>query len=543
MAPRNPRTELATHDVTNQPPPLEDINLYTADAILQSCCAWSGAARHDVRLSEFGERTGSQEAREWGADANRNAPQFQPFDRYGQRIDEIAFHPAYHNLMTMGLEAGVSGAAWTADAAGHALHAALMVLMGQADYGVCCPMSMTYAAVPALRSETALAARWIPLATMPAYDPRVVPWTEKRAVTIGMAMTEKQGGSDIRANTTHAHPERDGTYRLVGHKWFCSAPMSDAFLTLAQAPGGLTCFLAPRWLDDGTRNPIEIQRLKDKLGDRSNASSEIEYRDASAWRVGDEGRGVRTIIEMVQFTRFDCVVGSATQMRHAAALALWHVQGRSAFQRRLIDQPLMRAVLADLALDIEGAFALAFRLAMALDRGDDPHEAALARIGLPLAKYLVTKRAPAVIAEAMECLGGAGYVEEAPLARIFRQSPVNAIWEGSGNVIALDVIRALSRDPHCAAALVTELANAGLAARAGIDVPAILAQPISEREARHAVEQLAMALTAAVLVRFGQPAAADGFLVRRMAGRSLTLGAGSGTIDESALIERLALSA
>jgi len=461
MAPLNPRTHLSTHDVVNQPAPLGDVNLYSHDPILTSCCAWSGATEHGARLTAFGARVGSQEVRERGTAANQNPPQFHPFDPYGRRIDEVHFHPAYHDLMTLGLEAGVSAAAWTADQAGHALHTALMILMGQADYGVCCPMSMTYAVVPALRVEPAVAAAWVPRATALRYDPRVIPSPDKSGATIGMAMTEKQGGSDVRANTTRALAQADGSYRLVGHKWFCSAPMSDAFLTLAQAEGGLTCFLAPRWRPDGTRNPIEIQRLKDKLGDRSNASAEIEYRDAYAQRVGDEGKGIRTIMEMVQLTRLDCIIGSATQMRHAARLAAWHVEGRAAFGRRLIDQPLMRAVLADLALDVEAAVGLAFRLAAALDRRNDPHEAALARVGLPLAKYIITKRAPTVVAEAMECLGGAGFVEESGLPRVFRQSPLNAIWEGSGNVIALDVVRALTRDPETREALVREIASGG----------------------------------------------------------------------------------
>jgi putative acyl-CoA dehydrogenase len=362
-----------------------------------------------------------------------------------------------------------------------------------------------------------------------------------------MAMTEKQGGSDVRANTTRAELQADGSYRLVGHKWFCSAPMSDAFLTLAYASGGLTCFLVPRWRADGERNEIEIQRLKDKLGDRSNASSEIEYRGASAMRVGEEGRGVRTIIEMVQLTRLDCVIGSATQMRQAASLAAWHAEGRSAFQRRLIDQPLMRAVLADLALDVEAAVALAFRLAHALDAAHNPHEAAIARIGLPLAKYLVTKRAPAVIAEAMECLGGAGYVEEGPLPRLFRQSPLNAIWEGSGNVIALDLLRALHREPEVCRALIAEMRDAasGDAAFAAVaeEVETLLSAPIADASSRRAVERLALAFAAATLRKYGHTAAADGFFVRRLGGASLTFGAGEAAIDQDALIARLALLA
>jgi putative acyl-CoA dehydrogenase len=411
--------------------------------------------------------------------------------------------------------------------------------MGEADYGVCCPMSMTYAVVPALRAEPIVAKEWVPRVITEAYDARFVPTAEKRAATMGMAMTEKQGGSDIRANTTRAARQSDGSYLLSGHKWFCSAPMSDAFLTLAYAEGGITCFLVPRWRPDGERNAMEIQRLKDKLGDRSNASSEIEYREAWAQRVGEEGRGVKTIIEMVALTRFDCIIGSATQMRQACSLAAWHVAGRTAFQKKLIDQPLMRAVLADLALDVEAAVALAFRLGMTLDRGDDPREAAMARIGLPLAKYLVTKRAPTVVAEAMECLGGAGYVEESAMPRLFRQSPLNAIWEGSGNVIALDMIRALGREPETREALLTDLREAGLADEA----EALLSGPVAERDARFAIERLALLLAAATLARHAPEAVSDAFVARRLTERSVTFGASRAAVDEDALIARLALKA
>jgi putative acyl-CoA dehydrogenase len=547
LAYRTPRTRLATHEVTNQPHPLEDVNLFTSDAILSSACDWSGAARYADRLTAFGARVGAAETQTLAVQANRTVPVFLPYDRFGQRIDEVEFHPAYHALMRLGLEAGVAGAAWNVPACGHALHAALLFLMGQADYGVCCPMSMSYAVVPALRVAPAVAAQWAPRVTAEVYDPRFIPASEKRGATMGMAMTEKQGGSDVRANTTRAEPQADGTYLLTGHKWFCSAPMSDAFLTLAYARGGLTCFLVPRWRADGERNDIEIQRLKDKLGDRSNASSEIEYRGAEAVRVGAEGRGVRTIIEMVQLTRLDCVIGSATQMRQAAALAAWHVAGRTAFQRRLIDQPVMRAVLADVALDVEASVALAFRLAQALDRADDPHEAAIARIGMPLAKYLVTKRVPAVVAEAMECFGGVGYVEETPLARLFRQSPLNAIWEGSGNVIALDLLRALARERPACDALIAELRDAA-AGDAGfgemaVEAEKLLSAPVPEAVARRAIERLALAFAAATLIRQGCNAVSDGFVTRRLRSASMTFGAGEGAIDEHTIIARVALAA
>ena len=543
MAHRRPRTQLATHEVFNQAEPLEDVNLFAADAILKSACVWSGAQAHHQRLSALGARVGAAETQAWAAQANRAPPVFQPYDRSGRRIDEVEFHPAYHQLMALGLESGVAGAAWNVADAGHALHAALLFLMGQADYGVCCPMSMTYAAVPALRAEPDVAAEWTPRITAEAYDPRFIPAPEKRGATMGMAMTEKQGGSDVRANTTKAARQADGSYLLTGHKWFCSAPMSDAFLTLAYAEGGLSCFLVPRWRPDGERNAIEIQRLKDKLGDRSNASSEIEYRQAWAQRVGEEGRGVRTIIEMVQLTRFDCVIGSAAQMRQAVALAAWHVGRRVAFQKKLIDQPLMRAVLADLAIDVEAAVALTFRLARALDAKDDAHEAALARIGLPLAKYLVTKRAPVVVAEAMECLGGAGYVEEGPMPRLFRQSPLNGIWEGSGNVVALDLLRALAREAGPREALLTELRDAasGGAVDMSAEAEAILGGDGAESDARRAAERLALNLAAAALLRHAPQAVADAFVSRRLRASSLTFGAGEGAIDVDQLMSRLTL--
>jgi len=548
MSPRRPRARLATHEVTNQPPPLEDVDLFSADPILQDACGWSGAMAHAPRLAELGARVGAAETQHWAVQAHRHPPTFVPFDRYGHRIDEVEFHPAYHRLMALGLGSGVSGAAWNVSEAGHALHAALMYLMGQADYGVCCPMSMTYAVVPSLRASADVAETWVPRVTAEDYDGRLVPAAEKRAATMGMAMTEKQGGSDIRANTTRATMQSDGSYRLVGHKWFCSAPMSDAFLTLAHVGDGLTCFLVPRWRPDGERNEIFIQRLKDKLGDRSNASSEIEYQGAWAARVGEEGRGVRTIIDMVQLTRFDCVIGAATQMRHAATWATWHARGRAAFGKTLIDQPLMRSVLADLAVDVEAAVALAFRIGQALDaagRGDT-QEAALSRIALPLAKYLTTKRVPAVVAEAMECMGGAGYVEESGMPRLFRQSPLNAIWEGSGNVIALDVARAFGREPATKDALLAELSSAAQGEpRLGAAVDearALLSEPLAPARARHAVERLALALAAATLVTRAPTPVADAFLVRRLAPGGLTFGATTTPIDEAALLDRSTLA-
>jgi len=545
-----PRAELATHTVYNQSEPLLGVNWFSGDAILSDAVRRAGGAVHVDRLSDFGARTGSEPVMEAGRLANENPPRFKPFDRYGHRVDEVEFHPAYHDLMTLGLEGGVSGAAWRADQAGHVLHAALLILHGHADAGTCCPLSMTYACVPALRHAD-WAGEWIEKATACAYDAQARPAALKSGVTIGMAMTEKQGGSDVRANETRATRIGDDEVLLTGHKWFCSAPMSDAFLTLAYEGEGeekaLSCFLAPRWRPDGTRNAIEIQRLKDKLGDKSNASSEIEYRGAWAKRVGDPGRGVRTIIEMVNHTRLDCLAGSAGLIRGAAAHAVWHCDRRTAFQRRLVDQPLMREVLAELSMEAEAALALAFDVAWSFDRAaEDPDAAAYARIATPLAKYWICKRAPAIAYEAMEAHGGAGYVEEHPLPRLFRQSPLNAIWEGSGNVIALDVLRALHKDARARAALHDRLLEArGVypALDVKIDaVEAMLKDGFSEGAARRFAETAALALTGAALVRSGVSAAADAFAQRRLSDCAISLGAGSGEIDEDALIERARLT-
>ncbi|MGP1275849.1 MAG: acyl-CoA dehydrogenase family protein [Caulobacterales bacterium] len=544
--PHAPRSQLRTHTVFNQSEPLSGLNLYEADHILCDAVRRNGGGMHDASLGSFGARVGSAEVLEWGRQANENPPKFKPFDRFGHRIDEVEFHPAYHQLMALGLGAGVSSAAWKADTAPHTLHSALLMLMGHADAGVCCPMSMTYACVPALR-HAPWAAGWVSGATAGQYDPAMKPMAQKSGLTIGMAMTEKQGGSDVRANETRAVSIGADEVELTGHKWFCSAPMSDAFLTLAYEGEGdaaaMSCFLVPRWRPDGTRNAIEIQRLKDKLGDRSNASSEIEYHGAYARRVGEPGRGVRTIIDMVNHTRLDCLAGSAGLIRTASFHAIWHADRRAAFQRRLIDQPLMREVLAELAMEAEAAMALGFRVARAFDRmATDPHEAALARILTPIAKYWICKRAPYLVYEAMEAHGGAGFVEESPLPRMFRQSPLNAIWEGSGNVIALDTLRALSRDPESREALVTHLEgarghNAALDALIG-RIDAALAGGIGEADARRFSEEAALALSAAALMEAGLDAAADAFIARRIASQSTTLGAGHGRIDTEKLIER-----
>jgi putative acyl-CoA dehydrogenase len=542
----HPRAELETHDVSNQPPPFEDVNLFATDAALKTGVDKNGGGAHAKHLSEFGARCGSAETTEWSRQANKNPPQLKSFDRYGHRLDEVEFHPAYHSLMALGLEAGVSSGAWNAKSAGHVLHSSLLYLMGQADGGVCCPMSMTYAVVPALRQAPDIAKEWAPRVTTPAYDPRFIPAADKRAATMGMAMTEKQGGSDIRANTTRATPIGGDEYELVGHKWFCSAPMCDAFLTLARTDAGVTCFLVPRWRPDRTRNAFHIMRLKDKLGDRSNASSEIEYHGAYARRVGEEGRGVRTIIDMVQHTRLDCVVGSASGMRAALAQAMWHTDHRSAFQKKLIDQPAMAMVLADLALETEAATALGFRLARAFDGAvNDEREAAFMRLATPIAKYWISKRQPGVAYEALECLGGAGYVEEGPMPRIFRASPLNAIWEGSGNVIALDILRAIGREPDSLAAVRAEI-TAAKGANTYLDRHITALErwfepgALNETTARAFAEDMALALESAALVQTAPDYVVDGFCKARLdpEHKSFIYGAMTAKIDARAIIDR-----
>ena len=545
MTPYRPLAELDTHEVTNQPPPLVDFNAYETDRAFKDAVLRAGGGAHRDRLAAFGTRVGHAETLEWSRLANENPPKLRSFDRYGHRMDEVEFHPAYHDLMRLGLEGGVSAAAWSTGEAGHTLHAALLYLMTQSDAGTVCPMSMTYAVVPALRAEPSVAAEWEPRVTAAKYDPRFLPASQKSGCTMGMAMTEKQGGSDVRANTTRAVPLGGGKYELTGHKWFCSAPMSDAFLTLAYAEEGMTCFLVPRWRPDGTRNGMRIMRLKDKLGDRSNASSEIEYHGALAQRVGPAGRGIKTIIDMVQGTRLDCITGSAAGMRAALTQALWHTAHRTAFQKRLVDQPAMQAVLADLCLETEAATALCFRVASAFDAAaDNPAEAAFARLATPIAKYWVCKRQPGLVYEALECLGGAGYVEEGPMPRLFRQSPLNAIWEGSGNVIALDVLRAVQREPEALEAVRAELA-AARGANDHLDAHLdrwerwFVKGAISEATARAFVEDTALALQAAAL-RGGPAEVLDGFCAIRLAseGRSLAYGAFTADIAAEKLIRR-----
>ena len=543
---RKALTALATHDVTNQPPPLAAVNLFESDAALRGAVEAGGGGAHHSRLAEFGERCGALRTREWARQANENPPRLKSFDRYGRRLDEVDFHPAYHRLMALGLSNGISGCAWSGEPAGHLLHGAMMFLMTQADAGVTCPMSMTYASVAALKAAPELADIWAPRVAAQDYDRRSVPAAEKKAATIGMAMTEKQGGSDVRGNTTRAEPASGGGYTLTGHKWFCSAPMSDAFLTLAQAPNGLTCFLAPRWRPDGERNAIRLMRLKDKLGDRSNASAEIEYHGAWAQRVGGEGRGVPTIIGMVQLTRYDCALGSAAGMRAALVRALWHAAHRRAFGKALIEHPAMEAVLADLVLESEAATALALRIGAGLDRAAESRRAAaFVRLATPVAKYWICKRQPGFVYEALECHGGAGYVEEGPMPRLFRQSPLNAIWEGSGNVIALDILRAAAREPDSVAAIAAELESASGhnahfdAHAAGIE-RSLGAGRLAGQGARGLARDLGLGLQGAALFSSAPGPVFDGFCAQRLdpARRGFLYGDLADAVDRKRLLER-----
>ena len=540
-----------THEVLNQPPPLTGYDV-SGDAAMLDALRREGAGWAEAEVREIGRRAGTAQAQDWGRLANENPPVLRTHDRFGHRVDEVEFHPAWHELMGVAIGAGLHAAPWRDTRPGaHVARAAKFYLWGRADAGHCCPVSMTYAIVPALRNAPALAARFEPLLASAAYDPGLRPPEGKRGLIAGMSMTEKQGGSDVRANTTRAVPVKGdgeaggGSYLLTGHKWFTSAPMSDVFLVLAQAPGGLSCFLLPRVLPDGTRNGMRLQRLKDKLGNRSNASAEVEYDDAVAWLVGEEGRGVAAIIEMVNMTRLDCVIGAATGMRAGAAQAAHHAAHRSAFGARLADQPLMANVLADLAVESEAATLVTFRLAGATDRAaaGDRQEAAFRRLALAATKYWVCKRAPAHAAEALECFGGNGYVEESGMPRLYREAPLQSIWEGSGNVSALDALRALARQPESADAFFAEVDQAAGADRrldaAITRLRAELRDP-AQAQARRLAEHLAVVLQGALLVRYGDPAVADAFAVSRLGG---DWGGAFGTlppgVDTGTIIKRI----
>jgi putative acyl-CoA dehydrogenase len=543
------RSSFATHDVANQPPPLEDYDAFTADRVLVEAVRREGGAGFEAELSALGARTASREVLDWGRLANENPPKLKPFDRFGHRIDEVEFHPAWHHLMHLAIAEGVHTSPWSEPRPGaHLARGVKMMLLTQAEAGHSCPISMTYAAVPALRATPDLGAEWEARTSSRDYDPELKPG--KRSAIFGMAMTEKQGGSDVRANTTRAESAgADGEYAITGHKWFCSAPMSDAFLVLAQADEGLSCFVMPRLLPDGTRNEFHIQRLKDKLGNRSNASSEVEFHGAWARLLGEPGRGVPTIIEMVNHTRLDCALGAAAGIRVATALAIHHASHRSAFGKLLVDQPLMSNVLADLAIESEAATLGAMRLARAYDEAAAGDENALRfkRIATAVLKYWLCKRAPMHAVEALECHGGNGYVEESGMPRLYREAPLASIWEGSGNVQCLDVLRALARDPGALELYFAEVETAaGADTRLDAFVASLRAElrefEAAEHRARRIVERLALALQGSLLVRFGLPASADAFCAARLAGDAgLAFGTLPAGVDARAIVERHAI--
>ncbi|WP_406404816.1 isovaleryl-CoA dehydrogenase [Streptomyces sp. NBC_00879] len=536
---------MTTHDVFNQVPELvghdtaEDLALL--DGLVREGAGWATEEVH-----RLGRLSGSAEAQEWGRLANEHPPVLRTHDRYGHRIDTVEFHPAWHELMRTAVTHGLHAAVWADDREGAHVARAAKFYTWRAEAGHGCPVSMTYAAIPALRQSPELAGQYEPLLSAGSYDFGLRAPLTKTGLLAGMSMTEKQGGSDVRANTTRAQPHADGSYRLTGHKWFTSAPMCDVFLTLAQAPEGLSCFLVPRVLPDGTLNPLRLMRLKDKLGNKSNASSEVEYENAVAWRVGDEGRGVRTIIEMVNMTRLDCVIGAASGMRQGVVTATHHAVHRQAFGKYLVDQPLMRNVLADLAVESEAATVLMLRLAGATDRSvrGDASETVFKRLALAVSKYWVCKRWPAHTAEALECLGGNGYVEESGMPRLFRESPLMSIWEGSGNVAALDVLRAMAKEPQAVEAFFTEVSAAtGADARLDDAVRRLRAELADlediEMRARRIVERMALVLQGSLLVRYGHPAVTDAFCASRLGGDwGHALGTLPSGVDLAAIIAR-----
>ncbi|MEG3079427.1 isovaleryl-CoA dehydrogenase [Halomonas sp. 5021] len=542
------KLQASTHQVENQPPSLENVNSYTTDRALQEGVKREGGT-DDTALKTFGQWAGSSDAIALGFDANRHSPQLVTHDRQGHRVDLIEFHPAYHQLMKTAVEHGLHASPWRNPGPGaHVTRAANYYLNTQVEAAHGCPITMTFAALPALRHQPNLLESWGDKITAPHYDPRNLPYFEKQGVTLGMAMTEKQGGSDVRLNTTRAYPIDQGgpgeAYELVGHKWFVSAPMCDAFLVLAQAPGGLSCFLLPRWRPDGTKNPLHIQQLKRKMGNVANASSETELRGAFAWMVGDEGRGVRTIIEMVAMTRYDCMIGSAAGMRQATAQAIHHAIHRHAFGARLSEQPLMQNVLADLAIESEAATTLMLRMARAMDQQDDEHERLLARIATPVGKYWICKRTPHHAYEAMEVIGGSGVMETHVMPRLFRESPVNAIWEGSGNVQCLDILRAIEKQPEVLDAYFAELAKAK---GADVHLDRFIHQLQRELQdtqalqyrARQLTDGMALALQGALLVQHAPACVADAFCAGRLAEHNgLSTGTLPTGLDCAAIIAR-----
>lgn len=538
-----------THEVTNQVPPLVGHDT-SADPAVQEALGREGAGWAREEVSELGRLAGSAEAQEWGRLAERTPPVLTTHDRYGHRIDEVEYTPTYHRLMETAVGHGLHGAPWADDRPGAHVARAAKFMAWNVDAGHGCPISMTYAVVPALRAAPDLAATYEPLLTSRAYDPALRVPSTKAGLIAGMSMTEKQGGSDVRANSTQAVAQADGTHRITGHKWFTSAPMSDLFLALAQTPDGLGCFLVPRVLPDGERNAMHLMRLKDKLGNKSNASSEIEYDGATAWLVGEPGRGVRTIVEMVNMTRLDCTLGSASGMRAAVVQAVHHARHRHAFGKALVDQPLMRNVLADLVVESEAATTVAMRLAGATDRAvhGDADEASFRRLALAVSKYWVCKRGPAVAGEAMECLGGNGYVEDSGLPRIYRELPLLSIWEGSGNVAALDTLRAMGREPESLERFFTEVELAAGADHRLDDAVALVKKELSDADelelrARRLVEQLALVLQGSLLVQHAPSAVADAFCATRLsrdwggAFGTMPKGLDLGTILERAFVD------
>lgn len=541
---------LATQEVFNQPPPLVGYNLFTSDRALTEAVVREGAGWAIADLTRYGAKLGTPEVLELGALANRETPRLDAFDRFGRRIDWVEFHPAYHELMALQVAQGIHASPWSDPQPGaHVRRAAGLYMSGQVEAGTSCPISMTYAAIPVLRRAPAEVQAWLPKLLSRRYDPAHRPMSEKTGALMGMGMTEKQGGSDVRSNTTRAEPEtRSGpgeAYRITGHKWFFSAPMGDAFLVLAQAPGGLSCFFMPRWTPAGELNAIRLQRLKDKLGNRSNASSEVEFDTALGWLIGEEGRGIATILEMVGYTRLDNVLGSAGVQRQALAQAIHHAAHRTAFQKRLVDHPLMAAVLADMALEVEAATALAFRLARAFDAQDDASEGLLRRLVTPAAKFWVCKRGPMLAAEALEVLGGNGYVEDSGMPRLYRELPVYSIWEGSGNVVCLDVLRALRREPETLAALEAELAAARGDPRLDARIEALLATAraeVPESAARRLCRELVVTLQAALLLRHAPSFVAEGFIASRLGGGGDAFGLTVEDADLRPIVERAAVA-
>ncbi|ARU58589.1 acyl-CoA dehydrogenase-like protein [Oleiphilus messinensis] len=541
-----------THEVQNQPTELVDYNLFSTDTALQESVAREGGSWGLQELNDFGALTGQRDYIELGYLANENKPALHTHDRFGHRIDLVKFHPAYHRLMETSINHGLHSSPWSQPRTGaHVVRTAKCYMQSQIEAAHGCPITMTFAAIPSLRNQPELAAVWEPLITSRHYDPANIPALAKKGVTIGMAMTEKQGGSDVRANSTKAYPIGSPgpgeLYELVGHKFFVSAPMCDAFLVLAQTEKGLSCFLLPRWRPDGSKNPLQIQRLKNKMGNVANASSETELRGALAWMVGEEGKGVKTIIEMVSLTRFDCMMGSSAGMRAAINQALHHCQHRSAFGKRLIDQPLMQNVLADLALESEAALTLTMRLANALDNGDQEHDSNLIRIATAIGKYWICKRTPNHAYEAMECIGGSGVMEDSLMPRLFRESPVNAIWEGSGNVQCLDVLRAMYKEPSTLNAYFQEVQRSRGENKyldTCIDQLYRALQDTSQFEynARTLVDQMAVALQASLLIQAGNTNIADSYCLARLSQTGAhhygTLPKG---VDCTGIIERAAL--